>query len=144
MTVQRITTRTVGALQFVASEFTMWDDTVSGFGVRVRLRGSFSPRLLYRDDTIHGSSAPGRIKLRTRMSLSLPPNYFAIPVYVDLGAPGQIVPKAANATCAIAAAMSEGGAMSARTALIRVWTAGWLFEALQLPFARRATANKPK
>ena len=36
MTAQRITKRTVDALKSNGSEFTLWDDTVSGFGVRVR------------------------------------------------------------------------------------------------------------
>ena len=39
MTAQRITKRTVDALQSDGSEFTAWDDKVSGFGVRVRAGG---------------------------------------------------------------------------------------------------------
>jgi hypothetical protein len=38
MKAQRITKRTVKALQATGREFTAWDDTVSGFGVRVRNR----------------------------------------------------------------------------------------------------------
>jgi hypothetical protein len=40
MTAQRITKRTVAALPSTGSEFTAWDDAVSGFGVRVRPTGS--------------------------------------------------------------------------------------------------------
>ena len=36
MTIQRITKRAVEALQSNGKELTLWDDTVSGFGVRVR------------------------------------------------------------------------------------------------------------
>lgn len=36
---QRITKRTVDALQPVGSEYTVWDDAVTGFGVRVRPTG---------------------------------------------------------------------------------------------------------
>ena len=36
MTIQRITKRAVEALQSDGKESTLWDDTVSGFGVRVR------------------------------------------------------------------------------------------------------------
>jgi len=42
MTLQRITKRAVDALQSNSSEFTLWDDTVSGFGVRVRPTGAES------------------------------------------------------------------------------------------------------
>ena len=36
MTVQRISKRTIDSIQANGREFTVWDDTVSGFGVRVR------------------------------------------------------------------------------------------------------------
>jgi integrase len=44
---QRITKRTVDALQSNGREFTAWDDTVSGFGVRVRPTGAKSYVVVY-------------------------------------------------------------------------------------------------
>jgi integrase len=58
MTVQRITKRAVDALQPNGSEFTLWDDTVSGFGVRVRPTGAKSYVVVYRAGT--GRGAPVR------------------------------------------------------------------------------------
>ena len=48
MTAQRITKRTVDALQSTGNEFTAWDDNVSGFGVRVRPTGAKSYVVVYR------------------------------------------------------------------------------------------------
>ena len=58
MTAQRITKRTVDALQSNGSEFTMWDDTVTGFGVRVRPTGAKSYVVVYRVGA--GRGAPMR------------------------------------------------------------------------------------
>ena len=58
MTTQRITKRTVDALQSNGSEFTVWDDTVSGFGVRVRPTGAKSYVVVYRAGA--GRGAPVR------------------------------------------------------------------------------------
>jgi hypothetical protein len=58
MTTQRITKRTVDALQSTGREFTAWDDTVSGFGVRVRLTGAKSYVVVYRAGS--GRGAPVR------------------------------------------------------------------------------------
>lgn len=58
MTAQRITKRTVDALQSNGREFTAWDDTVSGFGVRVRPTGAKSYVIVYRAGA--GRGAPVR------------------------------------------------------------------------------------
>ena len=58
MTTQRITKRTVDALKSNGSEFTVWDDTVSGFGVRVRPTGAKSFIVVYRAGS--GRGAPVR------------------------------------------------------------------------------------
>jgi integrase len=58
MTVQRITKRMVDALQANGGEFTAWDDTLSGFGVRVRPTGAKSYVVVYRAGT--GRGAPVR------------------------------------------------------------------------------------
>jgi hypothetical protein len=58
MTTQRITKRTVDALQPTGLEFTAWDDTVSGFGVRVRPTGAKSYVVVYRAGA--GRGAPVR------------------------------------------------------------------------------------
>src|SRR6516162_11436692 len=58
MTTQRITKRTVDALQSTGREFTAWDDTVSGFGVRVRPTGAKSYVVVYRAGA--GRGAPVR------------------------------------------------------------------------------------
>jgi integrase len=58
MTGQRITKRTVDALQSNGSEFTVWDGTVSGFGVRVRATGAKSYVVVYRAGA--GRGAPVR------------------------------------------------------------------------------------
>ena len=58
MTIQRITKRTVEALQTNGSEFTAWDDTVTGFGVRVRSTGAKSYVVVYRAGA--GRGAPMR------------------------------------------------------------------------------------
>src|SRR5262245_12209259 len=58
MTVQKITKRAVDALQSNSSEFTLWDDTVSGFGVRVRPTGAKSYVVVYRAGA--GRGAPVR------------------------------------------------------------------------------------
>ncbi len=58
MTAQRITKRAVDALQSNGSEFTLWDDNVSGFGVRVRPSGAKSYMVVYRAGA--GRGAPVR------------------------------------------------------------------------------------
>lgn len=58
MTIQRITKRTVDALRSNGCEFTMWDDAISGFGVRVRTTGAKSYVVVYRAGT--GRGAPVR------------------------------------------------------------------------------------
>lgn len=58
MTIQRITKRTVDALQSNGSEFTAWDDAVNGFGVRVRPTGAKSYVVVYRGGA--GRGAPVR------------------------------------------------------------------------------------
>jgi hypothetical protein len=55
MTTQRITKRTVDTIQSKGSEFTAWDDTVSGFGVRVRPTGAKSYVVVYRAGAGRGS-----------------------------------------------------------------------------------------
>ena len=56
--VRRITKRLVDALQANDGEFTAWDDTVSGFGVRVRPTGAKSYVVVYRAGA--GRGAPVR------------------------------------------------------------------------------------
>lgn len=58
MTIQRITKRTVDALNAKGSEFTVWDDAVNGFGVRVRATGAKSYVVVYRAGS--GRGAPVR------------------------------------------------------------------------------------
>jgi integrase len=58
MPTQRITKRVLDALQCDSSEFTIWDDTVSGFGVRVRPSGAKSYVVVYRAGA--GRGAPMR------------------------------------------------------------------------------------
>jgi len=58
MTAQRITKRVVDALQPNGREFAVWDDTVSGFGVRVRPTGAKSYVVVYRAGA--GRGAPVR------------------------------------------------------------------------------------
>ena len=58
MTGQRITKRTVDALKANGREFTVWDDGVSGFGVRVRPTGAKSFVVVYRAGS--GRGAPVR------------------------------------------------------------------------------------
>jgi integrase len=58
MTAQRITKRAVDTLQSKGSEFTLWDETVSGFGVRVRPTGAKSYVVVYRAGA--GRGAPVR------------------------------------------------------------------------------------
>ena len=58
MTNQRITKRTVDALKANGREFTVWDDSVSGFGVRVRPTGAMSYVVVYRAGS--GRGAPVR------------------------------------------------------------------------------------
>jgi integrase len=54
----RITKRTLAALQSGSAEFTVWDDAVTGFGVRVRPTGAKSYVVVYRAGT--GRGAPVR------------------------------------------------------------------------------------
>ena len=58
MTAQRITKRTVDKLQAKDVEFMLWDDTVCGFGVRVRPTGAKSYVVVYRAGA--GRGAPVR------------------------------------------------------------------------------------
>jgi integrase len=58
MQAQRITKRKIDALQADGREFTLWDDTVIGFGVRVRSSGAKSYVVVYRAGT--GRGAPVR------------------------------------------------------------------------------------
>jgi integrase len=58
MTGQRITKRTVDALKPSGKEFTVWDDNVTGFGVRVRPTGAMSYVVVYRAGS--GRGAPLR------------------------------------------------------------------------------------
>jgi hypothetical protein len=58
MTTQRITKRTVDALKSNGTEFTVWDDAVTGFGVRVRPTGAKSYVVVYRAGA--GRGAPVR------------------------------------------------------------------------------------
>lgn len=62
-----------------------------------------------------------------------------------LGTPGISAGSVANATVAIASATSSRlRPISARTASIRVWTAGWLREAPQRPRAVSVMAKRAK
>jgi hypothetical protein len=63
MTTQRITKRTVEALQSNGSEFTLWDDAVTGFGARAAdrrevLRGHLPsrPGAWRADEAVHHRS----------------------------------------------------------------------------------------
>jgi integrase len=58
MTTQRITKRAVDKLQSNGSDFTAWDDAVTGFGVRVRSSGAKSYIVVYRAGS--GRGAPVR------------------------------------------------------------------------------------
>ena len=58
MTMQRITKRAVDALTSNGSEFTIWDDAVTGFGVRVRPTGAKTYVVMYRAGS--GRGAPVR------------------------------------------------------------------------------------
>jgi integrase len=58
MTTLRITKRAVDALQSGGNEFTIWDDAVTGFGVRVRSTGAKSYVVVYRAGA--GRGAPVR------------------------------------------------------------------------------------
>lgn len=58
MTAQRITKRTIDNLQPNGSEFMLWDDSVTGFGVRVRPTGARSYVVVYRAGA--GRGAPVR------------------------------------------------------------------------------------
>jgi integrase len=58
MTIQRITKRTVDSLKSNGCDFTVWDDAVTGFGVRVRPTGSMSYVVVYRAGS--GRGAPVR------------------------------------------------------------------------------------
>ncbi len=58
MRAQRINKRTVDALQSNGAEFTLWDDTVTGFGVRIRPTGAKSYVVVYRAGA--GRGAPVR------------------------------------------------------------------------------------
>src|ERR1700741_495848 len=55
MTARRITKRTVDAVKPNGGEFTVWDDTLTGFGVRVRPTGAKSYVVVYRAGTGRGT-----------------------------------------------------------------------------------------
>src|SRR5688572_10427031 len=54
----RISKRTINSLKQNSSEFVLWDDTLSGFGVRVRPTGAKSYVVVYRAGA--GRGAPVR------------------------------------------------------------------------------------
>lgn len=83
MTAQRITKRVVDALQSNGSEFTLWDDTVSGFGVRVRPSGAKSYAVVYRAGA--GCGAPVR-RYTIAAAGKIPPEHARIRAKVILGA----------------------------------------------------------
>jgi hypothetical protein len=58
MTTQRIAKRAVDALKSNGRDFTVWDDAVTGFGVRARPTGSKSYVVVYRAGA--GRGAPVR------------------------------------------------------------------------------------
>jgi hypothetical protein len=58
MTPQRISKRTVETLHPTGRDFTVWDDTVTGFGVRVRTLSANSYVIVYRAGA--GRGAPVR------------------------------------------------------------------------------------
>jgi hypothetical protein len=58
VTTQRITKRAVDALKSNGNEFTVWDDAITGFGVRVRPTGAKSYVVVYRAGA--GRGAPVR------------------------------------------------------------------------------------
>lgn len=58
MTAERITKRTVDALRANESEFTVWDNAVTGFGVRVRPTGAKSYGSLQGRRGTRGACAP--------------------------------------------------------------------------------------
>jgi integrase len=58
MTTQRITKRSVDALELNGRDYTVWDDAVGGFGVRVRPSGAKSYVVVYRAGA--GRGAPVR------------------------------------------------------------------------------------
>ena len=58
MTIQRITKRSVDALEPNGRDYTVWDDTAGGFGVRVRASGAKSYVVVYRAGA--GRGAPVR------------------------------------------------------------------------------------
>jgi hypothetical protein len=58
MTPQRISKRTVETLHPTGRDFTVWDDTVTGFGVCVRTLSAKSYAIVYRAGA--GRGAPGR------------------------------------------------------------------------------------
>src|SRR5215471_6632729 len=60
---QRITKRTLGAIQAAEREFTIWDDAVTGFGLRVRPSGAMSYVVVYR-------AGPGRGAAVRRYTMS--------------------------------------------------------------------------
>ena len=60
MATLRITKRAVDALYAKGSEFTVWDETVTGFGVRVRPTGAKSYVVMYRAGAGRGAApSPG-------------------------------------------------------------------------------------
>jgi len=81
MTIRRITKRTVDSLKSNGCDFTVWDDAVTGFGVRVRPTGSMSYVVVYRAGSGRGApvrrytiAAVGKITLeraRTRAKVIL-------------------------------------------------------------------------
>jgi integrase len=80
---QRITKRTVDAVQSNGGEFMIWDDAITGFGVRVRPTGSKSYVVVYRAGSGRGAPVrrytiaavgkftPERARARARVILGL-------------------------------------------------------------------------
>jgi hypothetical protein len=56
VTAQKITKRVVDALKSGGSEFTLWDNTLTGFGVRVRATGAKSYVVVYRAGQAQGAA----------------------------------------------------------------------------------------
>src|SRR6187401_742005 len=83
MTAQRITKRTVDGLQANGCDFTAWDDTLSGFGVRVRLSGAKSYVVVYRA----GAGRGARVRRYTIASVGkITPEHARARAKVILGA----------------------------------------------------------
>ena len=72
---QRITKRTVDALKACEREFTVWDDAVTGFGLRVRPSGAMSYVVVYRAGPGRGAPVRRTPSQRLARSLQRTPEY---------------------------------------------------------------------